>query len=168
MLAFEAYRSRADLYDVHLRSSAMTEGFLPSAVPAMSTGLDLTHFRAVGGFLDRSGRKTECGVMHDVQIRCVDGAARSELLGALRMLCKLVEEKQGGAGEDGEVLSFVGMESLDNETGARIFARYRSREVWEEWSRGTLIKTFWEAVKSNVASMEARPYAPNGKGWLWK
>lgn len=168
MLAFEAYRSRADLYDVHLRSAAMTGGFLPTAGPAMSTGLDLTHFSAVGGFLDRSGQKTECGVMHDVQIRCHDGAARAELLGALRLLCTLVDVGQGDKGQDGEVLSFLGLQSLDNETGARIFARYQSREVWEAWLRGTLMRTFWEAVKPNVASMEARAYTPNGKGWLWK
>lgn len=168
MLAFEAYRSRADLYDVHLKSDAMTGGFLLNAGPAMSTGLDLTHFSAVGGFLDRSGKKTECGVMQDIQIRCNDAASRNELLGALKLLCSLVDEKQGAPGEDGEVLTFLGLQSLDNDTGARIFARYKTRDIWEQWLRGTLFRTFWEAVKPNVASMEARPYEPNGKGWLWK
>lgn len=106
--------------------------------------------------------------MHDVQIRCTDAAARSELLGALRLLCSLAEEEQGAKGEDGELLTFLGLQSLDNDTGARIFARYKSREIWEEWIRGTLFRTFWEAVKPNVARVEARPYEPNGKGWLWK
>ena len=168
MLAFEAYRSRSDLYDVHLKSSVMQEQFLPVAGPAMSTGLDLTHFGGVGGFLDISGTKTECGIMHDVQIRCNDAAARQEVLGALRLLCAIIEASQAEKGTDADVLTFIGMKALDNETGARIFARYKSREVMEEWQRGTLIKTFWAAVKPSVASMEAKPYSPNGKGWLWK
>jgi hypothetical protein len=168
MLAFEAYRSRSDLYDIHLQSPVMQEQFLPVAGPAMSTGLDLTHFGAVGGFLDISGEKTECGIMHDVQIHCANAAARQEVLGALRLLCSMVEASQAGKGADAEVLTFIGLKSLDNETGARIFARYKSRDVLEEWQRGTLIKTFWTAVKPSVSSMEAKPYAPNGKGWLWK
>lgn len=171
MLAFEAYRSRADLYDVHIQSDVMKDHFLPSAGPAMATGLDLTHFSAVGGFLDRGGRKKECGVMHDVEVRCHDAAARRELLGALRMLCGLVEAEQArsaGEEEDGEVLTFLGLESLDDEVGARIFARYKDLETWEAWMRHPAVKTFWEAVKSNVQSMEGRPYVPNGKGWLWK
>ncbi|KAF7556789.1 hypothetical protein G7Z17_g1148 [Cylindrodendrum hubeiense] len=166
MLAFEGYRTREDLYDVHLKSEVMTTTFLPNAGPTMTTGLDLTHFAAVGGFLDLSGQKTECGLMHDIQIRCVDGAARGELLGALRLLCSMVEERQRGG--KGEVLTFLGLKSLDNDTGARIFARYKSREVWESWLRGDLLQAFWESVKPCVASMEAKGYAPNGKGWLWK
>ncbi|KAF4983583.1 hypothetical protein FZEAL_1033 [Fusarium zealandicum] len=166
MLAFEAYRSRSDLYDVHLKSDVMTTAFLPSAGPAMTTGLDLTHFAAVGGFLDLSGEKTECGLMHDVQIQCVDGAARERVLDVLRALCEEVEERQQDG--RGHVLTFLGLRSLDNETGARIFARYKSREVWEAWLRGELIQGFWGSVKPCVASMEAKAYAPNGKGWLWK
>ncbi|KFH45126.1 hypothetical protein ACRE_040800 [Hapsidospora chrysogenum ATCC 11550] len=168
MLAFEAYRSREDLYDVHLKSDAMLGGFLPNAGPAMSTGLDLTHYGAVGGFLDRSGKKTECGVMHDVQIQCRDKAARDELLGALTLLSSLVDDAQGPKGEDGEVLTFLGLKSLDNDTQARIYARYTSRETWEKFIRGTLMNKFWESVKPSVASMSARAYVPNGKGWLWK
>ncbi|KAF4989816.1 hypothetical protein FDECE_14585 [Fusarium decemcellulare] len=166
MLAFESYRSKADIYDVHLKSEVMTKTFLPVAVPAMTTNLDLTHFAAVGGFLDFSGKKTECGLIHDVKIQCVDSSVRDELLEKLAALCATVEEKQKDG--KGEVLTFLGLKALDNETGARIFARYQRREVWEEWLRSELIKEFWESVKSLVASMEARPYAPNGKGWLWK
>ena len=162
MLAFEAYRSRDDLYNTHLKSNVMTTHFLPTAVPTMTTGLDLTHFSAVGGFLDKSGKKTECGLIHDVQIRCVDGG-REELVKGLKELCDGVEKQCKD-----EVLTFLGLVSLDNETGVRIFARYKSREVWEEWLRGSLIQTFWETVKPRVASMEAKGYAPNGKGWLWK
>jgi quinol monooxygenase YgiN len=106
--------------------------------------------------------------MHDVQVRCNDEAARQEVLGALRLLCAMVEASQAGKGADADVLTFIGMKALDNETGVRIFARYKSREIMEEWQRGALIKTFWAAVKPGVASMEAKPYAPNGKGWLWK
>ncbi|KAM5351112.1 hypothetical protein ACJ41O_003835 [Fusarium nematophilum] len=165
MLAFEAYASRSDLYEVHLRSPVMTTSFLPAAGPAMTTGLDLTHFAAVGGFLDYSGERAECGLMHDVQIRCVDGK-RGELLEKLRVLCRGVEERQKDG--KGEVLTFLGLRSLDNEDGARIFARYGSREVWEAWLRGELVRGFWEEVKPFVGSMEAKAYAPNGKGWLWK
>ncbi|KAG9259032.1 uncharacterized protein F5Z01DRAFT_21032 [Emericellopsis atlantica] len=169
MLAFEAYASRAALYDVHLQSKPMQEGFLPVASRTMSTGLDLTHYEAVeGSFLDRSGHKTECGIIHDVQITCTGPEARKSLVGALTLFCTLVNERQGPAGEDGEVLSFLGLVSLDNETGARIFARYASREVWERWLRETLVTKFWESVKPYVSSVDARPYAPNGKGWLWK
>lgn len=160
MLAFEAYRSRADLYDTHLKSSVMTGHFLPTAVPTMTTGLDLTHYEAVGGFLDKSGKKTECGLIHDVQIQCVD---REKVLEVLRALCGKVDE---GSGD--EVLTFLGLKSLDNDTGVRIFARYKSREVWEKWLRGEVIRGFWEEVKPWVASMDAKGYKPNGKGWLWK
>lgn len=167
MLAFEAYGSRSDLYDVHLKSTAMGN-FLSAAVPEMSTGLDLVHYKAVAGFLDRSGRKTECGIIHDVQIQCHDKGSRVKVLEELSKLCAQIEEKQGGKGADGEVLSFVGMESLDNETGVRIFARYQSRDAWEAWQRNPIVKGFFEAVKPQVASMQSRPYVPNGKGWLWK
>ncbi|KAF7553818.1 hypothetical protein G7046_g6988 [Stylonectria norvegica] len=167
MLAFEAYRAREDLYDVHLKSEVMTTTFLPNAGPAMTTGLDLTHFSAVGGFLDASGSKKECGLMHDIQIHCVkDGDARAKLLDALKLLGEKVEERQKDG--KGEVLTFLGLKSLDTEDGARIFVRYKSREVWEEWARGSLLKGFWESVKPYVAAMEQKAYAPNGKGWLWK
>lgn len=171
MLAFEAYRAREDLYDVHLQSDVMQGHFLPAAGAAMATGLDLTHYTAVAGFLDRGGLKTEAGIMHDVQIACVDAAARREVLGALRLLCGLVEGEQrrtAGEGVDGEVLTFMGLQSLDDDKGARIFARYKDRETWEAWLRHDLVKAFWEAVKPSVASMDARAYVPNGKGWLWK
>jgi hypothetical protein len=167
MFAFEAYANRAALYETHLKSGPMTTAFLPTAGKAMTTGLDLAHFEAVGGFLDASGKKTECGVMHDMQIRCVDAARRAEFLGALRLLCLLVGERQKADGK-GEVLTFLGCKSLDNDTGARLFARYKDRETWERWLRDGAFKLFWENVKPCIASMEARGYMPNGKGWLWK
>lgn len=167
MFAFESYSSRAELYEVHLKSDAMNK-FLPTAMRDMSTGLDLVHFQPVAGFLDRSGKKTECAVIHDVQIRCHDREARAKVLEELGKLCAHVEGMQGGKGIGDEVLSFVGLVSLDDEIGARIFARYRSREGWEAWQRNPLVKGFWETVKPHIASMQARPYAPNGKGWLRK
>lgn len=167
MFAFESYSSRADLYDVHLKSDAMNN-FLPTAMRDMSTGLDLVHFQPVAGFLDRSGKRTECAVIHDVQILCHNGEARAKMVEELRKLCAQVEGMQGDKGQDGEVLSFVGLISLDDEIRARIFARYKSREAWEAWQRSPLVRGFWEDVKPQVASMQARPYAPNGKGWLWK
>lgn len=167
MLAFEAYRCRADLYDVHLQSPAMKTAFLPAAQPAMTTGLDLTHFAAVGGFLDLGGVRAECGVMNHVRIRCVDAEARRVLLGRLERLCDGVEERMREGGS-GEVFTFLGLRSLDDEVGASIFARYESREAWERWLREDMVVAFWSDVKDCVATMEARGYAPNGKGWLWK
>ena len=171
ILAFESYKSRSDLYDVHFQSDVMQGDFLPKALPAMSTNLDVTHFSAVGGFLDRTGRKTECGVIQDVRIRCVDAAKRREFLGALKKLCDQVETEQGraaGKGDDGDVLTYLGLQSLDNQECARIFSRYKDRETWESWTRHSLVSEFWESVKPSVASMESRAYVPNGKGWLWK
>jgi quinol monooxygenase YgiN len=168
MLAFEAYRSRSDLYDIHLKSEPMLNGFLPAAMPIMTTGLDLTHFGAVGGYLDISGDRTECGIIHDVQIRCGGAAQRAELVGALKLLCKMVEQGEQGKRKEADILTFLGLVSEDDEVTARIYARYKSRDIWEGKLRGDLYKTFWEAVKPCVASMEAKGYAPNGKGWLWK
>jgi quinol monooxygenase YgiN len=169
MLAFEAYRTREDLYDVHLKSPVMTGTFFPAVVGAMTTGLDLNHFGAVGGFFDKSGVKTECGLMHDIQIRCNDAASRQELLGALKLLCTLIEDSQAeGSEKAGQILTFIGFKSVDDDINARIYARYKDRDTWEAWMRSPEVKKFWEVVKPCVASMDARPYAPNGKGWLYK
>ncbi|KAM0329514.1 hypothetical protein ACHAQA_004823 [Verticillium albo-atrum] len=167
MFAFEMYGARDDLYETHLKSGPMAQAFLPAALPVMTTGLDLVHFAVAGGFLDFSGKREECGIMQDIQIRCSDEGARRELLGALKMVCRSVEASQKKDSR-GEVLTFLALESLDNVVGARIYARYKDRATMEAWQRGELIKGFWEAVKDGVADMTSRAYVPNGKGWLWK
>ncbi|KAJ0341911.1 hypothetical protein COL154_005978 [Colletotrichum chrysophilum] len=161
LFAFEIYSSREDLYDVHLKSETMTTSFLPAALPVMATGLDLVHYDVAGGFLDRSDRKAECGIMEDTQIRCTDSAARAEVLGALKMLCR-------AAKDDDDVFTFLALRGQDDEISARIFARFRDRDSMERWARTEVVKGFWEIVKNNVKDMGSRAYVPNGKGWLWK
>ncbi|CAI0643664.1 unnamed protein product [Colletotrichum noveboracense] len=161
LFAFEIYSSREDLYDVHLKSETMTTSFLPTALPVMATGLDLVHYDVAGGFLDRGGRKAECGIMEDTQIRCTDSAASAEVLGALKMLCR-------AAKDDDDVFTFLALRGQDDEISARIFARFRDRDSMERWARTEVVKGFWEIVNNNVKDMGSRAYAPNGKGWLWK
>ncbi|CRK45193.1 hypothetical protein BN1723_006494 [Verticillium longisporum] len=167
MFAFEMYDTRDDLYETHLKSEPMTQAFLPSALPLMTTGLDLVHYGVVGGFLDIFGDKAECGIMQDIQIRCIDEAARQKLLDALKMVCRSVEVAQRQEGM-GEILTFLGLKSLDNDVGDRIYARYKGRSAMEAWQRSDLVQGFWRVVKGNVADMTSRAYVPNGKGWLWK
>ncbi|KAG7149543.1 hypothetical protein HYQ46_001546 [Verticillium longisporum] len=167
MFAFEMYGTRDDLYETHLKSEPMTQAFLPSALPLMTTGLDLVHYGVVGGFLDIFGDKAECGIMRDIQIRCIDEAARQKLLDALKMVCRSVEVAQRQEGM-GEILTFLGLKSLDNDVGDRIYARYKGRSAMEAWQRSDIVQGFWRVVKENVADMTFRAYVPNGKGWLWK
>lgn len=131
--------------------------FLLTAMRDMLTGLDLVHFQPVAGCQDRSDRKTECAVIHDVEIRSHDGEAKPKMHVELTKLCARVEEAQSEKGQHGEMFLFVGLISLDDEIGARIFARCLSREGWEAWQRDTLVRRFWETVKINVASMRTRP-----------
>ena len=59
MLAFEQYRVRDDLYEIHFHSKAM-DVFLAKIPPTMTTGLDLTHYEDVAGFLDKPGDMKVC------------------------------------------------------------------------------------------------------------
>ncbi|KAF6803220.1 hypothetical protein CSOJ01_11035 [Colletotrichum sojae] len=70
LFAFEIYDHRSALYDVHLKSSTMVDRFLPDAMPAITTGLDLAHYEFAGGFLDRYGSQEECVVMQDTDPGC--------------------------------------------------------------------------------------------------
>src|ERR1700761_7668998 len=138
--------------------------FLATIPEHTTTDLDLNHYSAIGGFLDRDGNKKECKVMQDTRIVCKSASARDSVLKRLEDLCSKVQkaEKEKPSG----VLTFMGFKCLDNETGARIYSRFDSRDAMESFLRRADINGFWSESKGDIASMEARAYAPNGKGWL--
>ncbi|EON63160.1 hypothetical protein W97_02387 [Coniosporium apollinis CBS 100218] len=172
MLAFEVYGKREDLYETHFHSAAMKE-FLQKIPATMTTGLDLRHYRCVGGFLDGAGSEMgegkeggmgECGIMCDTRIVCKDGAAREGVSGKLRRLAGEVERL--AEAEDSGVFTFMVFDSLDDETGVRMFARFRCRDDMERHLRRKEVLDFWLGSKEQVATMESRGYLPNEKGWL--
>ncbi|KAJ9665474.1 hypothetical protein H2201_004356 [Coniosporium apollinis] len=165
MLAFEVYGRREDLYETHFSSPAMKE-FLQKIPDTMTTGLDLSHYRCVEGFLDGVGGQGmgECGIMCDTRVTCKDGAARGVVKGKLEKLAG--EVGKVAETDDTGVLTFMAFESLDGETGVRMFVRFRSREDMERHLRSKEVLDFWLGSKEEIASMESRGYLPNGKGWL--
>lgn len=163
MFAFEVYGCREDLYSTHLGSNAM-DAFLKTIPEHTTTDLDLNHYNAVGGFLDRDGDKKECGIMQDTRIVCKSGAVREEVIQRLKTLAQKVQDDEKVKREG--VLTFMGFTCLDNETGARIYARFESREVMEAFIRREDVLEFWRECRVDVASMEAHLFVPNGKGWL--
>ncbi|KAH4042334.1 hypothetical protein HBH64_017510 [Parastagonospora nodorum] len=158
MFAFEVYSSREDLYETHLTSPAM-QTFLTQIPAASTTGLDLNHYRLVGGFLDSSGRQAEAGVIQDMRITCVSAEAREMLLVVLKGLVDGVEANEG-------MLTYTAFACLDDDVGARIFGRWKTREDMERFIRRDDVNGFWMKNKGHVKAMEQRLYVPNGKGWL--
>ncbi|KAK5680758.1 hypothetical protein LTS10_006514 [Elasticomyces elasticus] len=162
MLAFEVYGCREeykDLYGTHLNSPAMAE-FL-SIVPAhTTTDLDLSHYEAVAGFLDRDGDKKECAIMLDVRIACKPAAARANVVKHMQRLTSVAQNPAF------QLLTFMVFSSLDNDTNTRLFGRFESREALERFVRGPHMLAFWRQCREDIASMESRSYVPNGKGWL--
>lgn len=140
--------------------------FLDKIPAASTTGLDLNHYRCVAGFLDLPGDKTECGIMQDVRITCVSADARKSLLSSLTTLVKSVEEGARNNGGKYGVLTYMAFANLDDEVGARIYGRWKTREEMEKFIRREEVNAFWFANKENVRAMEQRGYLPNGKGWL--
>ncbi|KAJ9643357.1 hypothetical protein H2199_004036 [Coniosporium tulheliwenetii] len=136
MLAFEVYGRREDLYETHFSSPAMKE-FLQKIPDTMTTGLDLSHYRWRG---ERGGE-----------------GKLEKLAGEVGKVAET---------DDTGVLTFMTFESLDGETGVRMFARFRSREDMERHLRSKEVLDFWLGSKEEIASMESRGYLPNGKGWL--
>ena len=163
MLAFEVYTNREGLYTTHFSSPAMAK-FLSQVPPTMTTGLDLAHYALIEGFLDKPGDKRECGVMQDWKITCNDSAGRKSLAGALGNLATKMEQLEEA--EAAGIWTFMVFESLDNETDARIFARFRDRDAMEKALRKEQFESFWLENKEKVKSMDCRAYLPNGKGWL--
>ena len=140
------------------------ERFL-AAIPEHSTAdPSLNHYSCVGGYLDRDGDKEGCAIMIDQGIVTKNAESRSSFLKRLEQLTSKVQssEKENRSG----VLTFLGFSCLDNETGARIYARFESREAMEDFLRRQDVNEFWMESKADIVSMEAHRYVPNGKGWL--
>jgi len=165
MIAFEVYGTREDLYETHLASPAMQK-FLSLIPAASTTGLDLSHYAARGGYLDLFGDSRECGIMQDTRIMCTSPSARSSVVAALTALTETVEKAERAAGAEAGVYTYQVYESLDDDVSARVFARFKGREEMEAFLRRTEVVGFWMGQKEGIKNMECRGYLPNGKGWL--
>ncbi|KAL5318148.1 hypothetical protein ACEPPN_013207 [Leptodophora sp. 'Broadleaf-Isolate-01'] len=163
ILAFEAYTNRNELDQTHLTSAAMSKCFSEMGT-IMSTSVDVSYNSAIAGFLDLPGDRRECGIMQDTRIICSSPSARASVLFKLKALATVIEaaEKMESCG----VFTYMVFESLDDETGVRIFGRFADRESMETFLRRKEVVGFWLGSKEEVKSMECRGYVPNGKGWL--
>lgn len=136
-------------------------------IPAASTtGLDLNHYRLTSGFLDLPSDSTTAAIMQDIKITCTSTTARSSLLASLNSLVSSIESQERENGGKSGVLTYMAFESLDNDTGARIYGRWKTREDMEKFIRREDVNGFWMENKEGVRAMEQRCYVPNGKGWL--
>ncbi|CAO2657445.1 Nn.00g035710.m01.CDS01 [Neocucurbitaria sp. VM-36] len=160
MFAFEVYGTREDLYSTHLASPAM-QSFLQKIPAASTTGLDLNHYRLVTGFLDSSHTCAPAEIMQDIRITCVSPTSRSALLESLRKLVDGV-----GTSEAEGTLTYMAFLSLDDDVGARVYGRWKTREGLERFIRREDVNEFWAGNKHHVRAMEQRLYVPNGQGWL--
>lgn len=133
--------------------------FLQKIPAASTTGLDLNHYRAIAGFLDSSGSQVKAEIMQDVRISCVSGEARETLLSSLKNFVS-------GVTDNGNTLTYMAFSCLDDDVGARIHGRWKTRESFEKFIRKSDINDFWMQNKDYVRAMEQRLYVPNGKGWL--
>ncbi|KAH8655078.1 hypothetical protein BGZ60DRAFT_532700 [Tricladium varicosporioides] len=158
MLAFEVYGKREDLYETHFHSPAM-KNFLPAIPPTMTTGLDLTHYSDVSGFLDKSGKLDECGIIYDTRILCHSATSRDYVLRKLEEVSKHAEQEKG-------TFTFWVLKSLDHEDQVRIFERYENFEAMQTHQGSACMVDFWMCTKDEIKSMEGRTYVPNFKGWL--
>lgn len=158
MLAFEQYRVRSDLYEIHFHSAAM-DTFLAKIPPTMTTSLDLTHYEDVAGFLDKPGDMTECALFYDTRITCAP-EKREAVLAGLKTVAGQVEREEKGT------YTYLVLRSLDTEDGVRVFERYASKEAMEEHWKGKALLEFFMGSKEIIKSMEGRSYVPNGYGWL--
>jgi quinol monooxygenase YgiN len=140
--------------------------FLALIPAASTTGLDLSHYAAVGGYLDLFADSRECGIMQDTRIACTSPSARTTVVAALANLAATVEKAERAAGGEAGVYTYQVFKSLDDEVSARIFARFKGREEMEAFLRREEVVGFWMAQKEGMKSMECRGYLPNGKGWL--
>ncbi|KAF1814880.1 hypothetical protein P152DRAFT_471539 [Eremomyces bilateralis CBS 781.70] len=163
VLAFERYGEREDLYKTHFKSPAMAK-FLLLTTPLVTTDPDLNHYECVGGFLDIFGKKSECEIILDVKIACRSDSARSDVLGRLTELADIVEDKEKMMSSG--VMTWMAFKRLDNDTGVRIFGRYKTRDAMEKFIRREEYNDFWRASLKDIGSMESRGWVPNGKGWL--
>lgn len=126
----------------------------------MTTGLDLSHYEHVGGFLDRHNDKRECQIMVDVRISC-KAEARETVLSKLNLLSTSLKKSnlQG-------TLTFMVLKSLDSDQGIRLFERFQSWDSKADHESTREVLDFWLTSKDDLLSMESQVYVPNGKGWL--
>jgi hypothetical protein len=155
-----------------------------SIIPAFSTtGLDLSHYRLVAGFLDLpssnlspstavpipSSAAAPSELILDIRITSTSPSTRPALLSSLTTLVKSVELQERSRRADGKVsgtLTYTAFASLDDETGVRIFGRWKTKEDMESFVRRDDVMGFWMGIKDVVKGMEQRMYVGNGKGWL--
>ncbi|CAK7202385.1 hypothetical protein SEUCBS139899_005108 [Sporothrix eucalyptigena] len=165
MFAFEVYDKYDSLYKTHFVSDTMQNKFIPVALPNMTTSFDLQHYSRVGGFLDKPGDGTPCGLMYDVKIKCKSSEARDRVLARLTALGPEIEASKPTA--DGGILTWMAFASQDNDTDARLLIRLRDKAAFHAYTKLQPVLDFWAASKEDdVDKMEQRGYVENGKGWL--
>ncbi|PGH19677.1 hypothetical protein AJ80_03832 [Polytolypa hystricis UAMH7299] len=161
MFAYEVYRAREDLYTTHMNSKPMTE-FFPKIQPLMPTGLDLTHYEDVSGFLDKPGNLKECEIIWDTRLR-VKPEKRDAILEKLAGLAKWVEANEPGA------YSFLVHKATDKgrEGEIRILERYATRAALEAHQSAKEVLDFFFSNKDDIIQLENHGYLPNGYllGW---
>jgi quinol monooxygenase YgiN len=160
MLAYEAYGSRNDLYETHLKSAAI-QAFLPKIAGLSISDLDLTHFNVESGYLDKPGDRSEVAIFWVTRIVAKDGK-RDVILQRLAKLAEYVKKHED------ETWTFQVLRSLDNETDIRIFERYKTRKALEAHMSSKEVVDTFVSSKDITASIEGRGYTPNGAGWLHK
>jgi quinol monooxygenase YgiN len=158
LLAFEGYTQRSDLYDIHLHSDAMAK-FLPKIGETMITGLDLSHFEDVCGFLDKAD-DAKAGVIYVSRIKAHAGK-RDELLGKLKKLADAVDKNEK------DCYSYLVLKSLDNEEDIRIMERYGSKKGLEDHLKSKEFLDTFKSSKDIVAGLEGRRFVEcEERGWL--
>lgn len=134
--------------------------FLKAVPPIMSTGLDLTHYTDVSGFLDKTGKSTECTVIHDTKILCASSSARDVVLNKLAAIAEHAEKEEKGT------YTFYVLKCLDHNNQIRIFERYASWDALDIHQKNPALTKLWLGSKEEIRSLEGRTYSPNNKGWL--
>lgn len=134
--------------------------FLKNTPDTMATGFDLTHYVDVSGFLDKTGKSTECTVIHDTKILCASSAARDIVLAKLAKIAEHAEKEEQGT------YTFYVLKSLDHDNQIRILERYASWDAFHTHQNYPGLAKLWLGSKEEVKSLEQRAYAPNHKGWL--
>ncbi|CAK7224045.1 hypothetical protein SCUCBS95973_005387 [Sporothrix curviconia] len=165
MFAFEVYDKRDSLYGAHFTSTTMQTKFIPVAMPNMTTSFDLQHYSRVGGFLDKPGDGTACGLMYDVKIKCKTTEARDRVVARLAALGPQIEASAPTV--DGGILTWMGFASQDVDTDARMLIRFRDKAAFHAYTKLQPVLDFWAAGKEDdIDKMEQRGYVENGRGWL--
>lgn len=158
MFAYEAYGKREDLYETHMNSDAM--GVFLSKIPStMTTGLDLTNYEDVVGFLDRDKDMKECAAIWDTRL-WLQGKSREAILKRLAELASWIEKNEP------ETYTFLVHKGLDNADEVRILERYATREALDRYQTSQRLVEFYHSSREMIKSMEGHGYVPNGLGWL--